>query len=87
MLAWTTMSASFSSSQLVVNVVNVLDSDQPLIEAAETPRELLRIQTHQFQDGGMQGVRVDFVFNSSKAEVVRGADCLAAFDAAAGQPH
>ncbi len=45
------------------------------------------IEAHQVKDGGMKVVDMEFVFDGSKAEFIRGTNGLAAFDPAARHPH
>src|SRR5262249_54870483 len=49
--------------------------------------EPLVVEAEQVQEGGVQVVDVDLVRDGGEAELVGGAVDVAAFDAAAGQPH
>src|SRR5581483_8317564 len=50
-------------------------------------RQLFLIETEQVQNGRVYVAEVDRLLDGAQADVVGGADDLAALDAAAGQPH
>ena len=56
-------------------------------EAFVVVGELGVINAHQIEDGGVDGMHMQTVFNGIQAEVVGGTVGLAAFHAAAGHPH
>src|SRR6516165_10125291 len=64
-----------------------MDVGQAEIAPAVAESQPFMVETHQVQDGGMQVVVVDAVFDGAVAELVGGAVDMAALDAAAGQPH
>ncbi len=45
------------------------------------------VEAHKVKDGCMKVVDMEFVFDGTKAEFIRCANGLAAFDAAARHPH
>ncbi len=45
------------------------------------------IEAHKVKNGCVKVMNVEFVFDGSKAEFIRGANGLAAFDATARHPH
>ena len=45
------------------------------------------IEAHEMKDGCMKVVDMEFVFDGSKAEFIRGANGLATFDPATRHPH
>ena len=64
-----------------------LDSHQLLIEAAVEIGEAVRVHAHLVQDGGVQALDVEGIFDGGAAQLVGPAHAHAALDAAAGQPH
>src|SRR5262245_48152898 len=60
---------------------------QPEVAAAVAEGELLVVEADEVEDGGVEVVDVDAVFDGLVAEFVGGAVDVAALDAAAGEPH
>src|SRR5439155_23958086 len=59
---------------------------QPEVAALEAEREPFVIEAEQVQNGRLEIVDVNAVFGGGEAELIRGTDADAGFDAAAGQP-
>src|SRR5205814_5596607 len=59
----------------------------PVIAPAVAVRQLLVVDAHEMEDGGVQVMDVDLVLDGVPAELVGGAVNDAALDAAARQPH
>ena len=57
------------------------------VAAGEAIGQLLVIEAHQVQHGGVQVVDVDFLFHGREAAFVGGSVDVASLGAAAGQPH
>src|SRR5437868_6366065 len=60
---------------------------EAVVASAEEVGELRVVDAHEVEDRGVEVMDVDLVLDRVPAELVRGAVDLAAFDAAAGQPH
>ena len=70
-----------------VDWVHVFHAGQALIEPLEFLRKPAVVDPHALEDGGIDGVEVDWVFDDVVGEVVGGTVHDASFDAAAGHPH
>ena len=64
-----------------------MDVGEAEVAAAVAVGEAGVVEAHLVQDGGVQVVDVDAVFDGDEAEVVGGAVGQAAAEAAAGEPH
>src|SRR5690349_256024 len=64
-----------------------MDIGQAEVPARMPVRQLLVVEPQEPEDGGVQVVDVDLVFDRLEAELVGRAVHLAALHAAAGQPH
>src|SRR5262249_8318055 len=60
---------------------------QPFLAAVVQERQLPVIEAQQVQNGRVQVVDVDAVLDRAEAQLVRSADDLTGFHAAAGEPH
>src|SRR5579862_9123244 len=60
---------------------------QPFAPAKMRVGELVLVEAELVEDGGVDVAEVVAVLDGVEADVVGGADDLAAFDAAAGEPH
>ena len=70
-----------------VHGIYLFNTCQPLIEPLEFLRKPAVVDPHALEDGGIDGVQVDWVFDDIVGEVVGGAVDDTSFDAAAGHPH
>ena len=78
----------FASAQInLLDRLRAFDADEFLVEAAVEVGQLVRVEAHLVQDGGVQVLDVEAVLHREVAEFVRLADADAALDAAAGAPH
>src|SRR5687768_3384233 len=62
------------------------DVGEPKVAALEAVGEFGVVEAEEVQEGGVEVVDVDGVFDDVPADLVRFSDDLAAFDAAAGHP-
>src|SRR4051794_36104132 len=64
-----------------------VDVREAIVAPAEEVGEPGVVEAHEVEEGRVQVVDVDLIFDSVPAELIRGAVNLAAPDAPAGQPH
>src|SRR6056297_3534668 len=64
-----------------------VDVGQPEVAPSITIGQLLVVESQQVQDGRVQVMNVNAVFNGLKAKLVGRSMHIPAFNAAAGQPH
>ena len=81
----------FALAQIITSRQDVLhdmavDVGEAEVSAGVAVGELFVIETHEVENGGVEVVDVDFVFDGCEAEFVGGAVGHAAFDTATGQP-
>src|ERR1043165_118022 len=70
-----------------MNRLRSFDTDEFLIQTTVEIREPLWIQSHQRQDGSVQVLDVEGMFDGFGPQIIRGANGDAALDAAAREPH
>src|SRR5262249_11160797 len=74
------------SSQHAANDIGIEHARQPVLQSTIEISELMMVETHQMQDGGMQIAQVTPVNNGFGTEFVRFTIAHPGFDPAAGQP-
>jgi hypothetical protein len=77
---------AFTSEQPVSELVLVADAGEALFAALEEEGQLAVVKAEELENRGMHVVDVPAVFNGTEAELIGGADDLAALDAAARKP-
>ena len=63
-----------------------VDVGQAEVSAGVVEGELFVVQAQQVQNGGLQVVNVDGIFDDMEAEFIGGSQSHTLFDSAAGQP-
>ena len=70
-----------------LNGFHLLDAHQFLIESPIKIGELIGVETHEVQDGGMDVFDVVSIVNCRTSEFIRGSNFSATFHPATGHPH
>src|SRR2546425_8083181 len=75
-----------SAQQALREFIFAAHVGEPLLPALEEEGQLLVVHAQQFEDGGVEIVNVDPIFDRAETKFVGGADDFAAPNAASGQP-